>query len=32
MAKFHGDLSRELGENLAKEKKNITSKIEDLPY
>ena len=35
VAKFHGDRSRDGGEKLAKEikkKKNITSKIEDLPF
>jgi len=31
-AKFQGDRSRDLGGNLAKEIKNITGKIEDLPY
>jgi len=35
VVKFHGDRSRDGGEQLAKEikkKKNITSKIEDLPF
>jgi len=32
VAKFRGDRSRELGDLAAKKKKNITSKIEDLPY
>ena len=34
VAKFHGDRSRDGGEKLAKEikKKNITSKIEELPF
>ena len=31
VAKFHGDRSRDGGGKLAKEIKNITSKIEDLP-
>jgi len=32
VAKFHGDRSRDGGEKLAKEIKNITRKIEDLPF
>jgi len=35
VVRFHGDRSRDGGEKLAKEikkKKNITSKIEDLPF
>ena len=31
VAKFQGDRSRELGERVAKKKKNITGKTEDLP-
>jgi len=32
VAKFRGDRPRELGDYAMKKRKNITSKIEDLPY